>query len=105
LKYRCSKSDSFEPFCVTDSHQVFDVHELGLDFGHFLRKQVVLPLSVIDNNFQLLAVFPVRVVRLSLQVVPVADVADLDELRRVLRVFALSLEAGFVRDSAAERAG
>lgn len=62
-------------------------------------------LPVVHDYLELLAVFPVRVVRLALHVVPVADVADLHELRWVLRVLALSLETAFVDDASAEGAG
>ena len=62
-------------------------------------------LAVVHEDLQLLAVFPVRVVRLALEVVAVADFADLDELRGVLRVFALPVETAFVDGASAEGAG
>ncbi len=105
MKKRCSKSDSFEPFWVRRGHQVLDVDEFGFDLGDLLGQLVVLGLAVVDQDLELLAVLPVRVVRLPLDVVFVADVADLDELRRVLGVLALSLETAFVDDSAAEGTG
>jgi hypothetical protein len=65
----------------------------------------VSALAVVHDDLELLAVLPVGVVRLALQVVAVADVADLDELRRALGVLALALQAAFVDRPAAEGAG